>query len=52
MPQSVAEEAIKALEANGYSVKMGRGAREEDLIQDVSDLMQFFCELHRVQGLF
>lgn len=37
VPQSVAEEAIKALEANGYSVKMGRGAREEDLIQDVSD---------------
>lgn len=37
VPQPVAQEAIEDLENYGYVVKMGRGAKEEDLIWDVGD---------------
>ncbi|MFR5601424.1 MAG: hydroxyacid dehydrogenase [Lachnospiraceae bacterium] len=37
VPQAIAEEGIRDLLSFGYEVKMGSGAKEEDLIRDVVD---------------
>lgn len=37
IPQSIAKEGVEMLEKSGYEVKMGSGAKEEDLIRDVVD---------------
>lgn len=37
IPQTVANEAVVYLQEHGYSVKMGSGAQEADLIRDVGD---------------